>query len=258
MTSTWPVDASPWPVIPTAQRVRPPDAARMPAATAGHLAAHLNRHVLVSAVTATGTASISDYYLSWHLLLRSVAFEQRPAAPGRGVPPQHHHRHRDGLRRHRPHPARTARRVVRVRPMTRAPHETRTLMPFRDRAVWANRPGSRSSATQRRSVRLDDSSFTLNTPAKKEQDMPEAMLPAIVAAVCSERGRSERADARVEHAAIYRDVDGVAGGRARRGASGQLGASSDWRQLGCRSPSRTAREWPQATGGPAAVVLGAR
>jgi hypothetical protein len=32
--------------------------------------------VLVSAVTATGTAPISDYYLSWHLLLRGVALEQ--------------------------------------------------------------------------------------------------------------------------------------------------------------------------------------
>jgi hypothetical protein len=35
-----------------------------------------NRHVLVSAVTATGTAPISDYYLSWHLLLRGVQLEQ--------------------------------------------------------------------------------------------------------------------------------------------------------------------------------------
>jgi hypothetical protein len=34
------------------------------------------RHVLVSAVTATGTAPVSDYYLSWHLLLRGVALEQ--------------------------------------------------------------------------------------------------------------------------------------------------------------------------------------
>jgi hypothetical protein len=35
-----------------------------------------NRHVLVSAVTATGTAPVSDYYLSWHLLLRGVQLEQ--------------------------------------------------------------------------------------------------------------------------------------------------------------------------------------
>jgi hypothetical protein len=35
-----------------------------------------NRHVLVSAVTAAGTAPVSDYYLSWHLLLRGVALEQ--------------------------------------------------------------------------------------------------------------------------------------------------------------------------------------
>jgi integrase len=35
-----------------------------------------NRHVLVSAVTATGTAAVSDYYLSWHLLLRGVQLEQ--------------------------------------------------------------------------------------------------------------------------------------------------------------------------------------
>ncbi len=35
-----------------------------------------NRHVLVSAVTATSTAPISDYYLSWHLLLRGVQLEQ--------------------------------------------------------------------------------------------------------------------------------------------------------------------------------------
>ncbi len=35
-----------------------------------------NRHVLVSAVTATGTAPVSDYYLSWHLLLRGVQREQ--------------------------------------------------------------------------------------------------------------------------------------------------------------------------------------
>ena len=32
--------------------------------------------MLVSAVTATGTAPISDYYLSWHLLLRGVQLEQ--------------------------------------------------------------------------------------------------------------------------------------------------------------------------------------
>ncbi|MDQ4117603.1 MAG: hypothetical protein M3235_11660, partial [Actinomycetota bacterium] len=35
-----------------------------------------NRHVLVSAVTATGSAPVSDYYLSWHLLLRGVQLEQ--------------------------------------------------------------------------------------------------------------------------------------------------------------------------------------
>jgi integrase len=35
-----------------------------------------NRHVLISAVTATGTTPVSDYYLSWHLLLRGVALEQ--------------------------------------------------------------------------------------------------------------------------------------------------------------------------------------
>ena len=35
-----------------------------------------NRHVLVSAVTANGTAPVSDYYLSWHLLLRGVQLEQ--------------------------------------------------------------------------------------------------------------------------------------------------------------------------------------
>ncbi|TQM11002.1 hypothetical protein FB558_3532 [Pseudonocardia kunmingensis] len=35
-----------------------------------------NRHVLVSTVTATGTAPVSDYYLSWHLLLRGVQLEQ--------------------------------------------------------------------------------------------------------------------------------------------------------------------------------------
>jgi hypothetical protein len=35
-----------------------------------------NRHVLVSAVTATGTSPVSDYYLSWHLLLRGVQLEQ--------------------------------------------------------------------------------------------------------------------------------------------------------------------------------------
>jgi len=35
-----------------------------------------NRHVLVSAVTAAGTAPVSDYYLTWHLLLRGVQLEQ--------------------------------------------------------------------------------------------------------------------------------------------------------------------------------------
>jgi site-specific recombinase XerD len=34
-----------------------------------------NRHVLVSTVTTTGTAPISDYYLSWHLLLHGVQLE---------------------------------------------------------------------------------------------------------------------------------------------------------------------------------------
>jgi hypothetical protein len=35
-----------------------------------------NRHVLLSAVTATGTTPVSDYYLSWHLLLRGVQLGQ--------------------------------------------------------------------------------------------------------------------------------------------------------------------------------------
>ena len=35
-----------------------------------------NRHVLVSAVIATGTAQISDYYLSWQLSPRGVQLEQ--------------------------------------------------------------------------------------------------------------------------------------------------------------------------------------
>lgn len=35
-----------------------------------------NRHVLISMVTATGTAPITDFYLSWHLLLRGVQLEQ--------------------------------------------------------------------------------------------------------------------------------------------------------------------------------------
>lgn len=35
-----------------------------------------NRHVLISIVTATGTAPVSDYYLSWHLLFRGVQLEQ--------------------------------------------------------------------------------------------------------------------------------------------------------------------------------------
>ena len=39
--------------------------------------------------------------------------------------------------------------------------------------------------------------------------MPEAMLPTIVAVVCSERGRSERAGARGEHGADYGDIDGL-------------------------------------------------
>ncbi|WP_219420329.1 hypothetical protein [Pseudonocardia nigra] len=34
-----------------------------------------NRHVLVSTVTATGTGPVSDYYLTWHLLLRGVQLE---------------------------------------------------------------------------------------------------------------------------------------------------------------------------------------
>jgi hypothetical protein len=34
-----------------------------------------NRHVLISQVTATGTAPITDFYLSWHLL-RGVQLEQ--------------------------------------------------------------------------------------------------------------------------------------------------------------------------------------
>jgi hypothetical protein len=33
--------------------------------------------------------------------------------------------------------------------------------------------------------------------------MPEAMLPAVVLVVCSERGRSARASARDEHDAVY-------------------------------------------------------
>ena len=39
--------------------------------------------------------------------------------------------------------------------------------------------------------------------------MPEAMLPAIVVAVCSERGRSERAVARGEHGVNYGDLEGL-------------------------------------------------
>lgn len=39
--------------------------------------------------------------------------------------------------------------------------------------------------------------------------MPEAMLPAIMAVVCSERGRSERAGARGEHGVNYGDIDGL-------------------------------------------------
>ena len=39
--------------------------------------------------------------------------------------------------------------------------------------------------------------------------MPEAMLPPIVVAVCSERGRSERACARGKHGAIYGAADGM-------------------------------------------------
>lgn len=35
-----------------------------------------NRHVLVSRVSATGTDPVSDYYLSWHLLMRGVQLEQ--------------------------------------------------------------------------------------------------------------------------------------------------------------------------------------
>lgn len=35
-----------------------------------------NRHVLISRVTATGTEPVSDYYLSWHLLLRGIQLEQ--------------------------------------------------------------------------------------------------------------------------------------------------------------------------------------
>lgn len=35
-----------------------------------------NRHVLVSAVSAAGIEPVSDYYLSWHLLLKDVQREQ--------------------------------------------------------------------------------------------------------------------------------------------------------------------------------------
>jgi integrase len=35
-----------------------------------------NRHVLISMVSAAGTAPVSDYYLSWHLLFRGVQLEQ--------------------------------------------------------------------------------------------------------------------------------------------------------------------------------------
>lgn len=60
----------------TAVGVRASDARRLAATSAAHLAAHPNRHVLVSQVTATGTAPVSDFYLSWHLLLRGVQLEQ--------------------------------------------------------------------------------------------------------------------------------------------------------------------------------------
>jgi hypothetical protein len=85
-------------------------------------------------------------------------------------------------------------------------------MLFRDRAVCSNRTQSQSSATQRRCVRLDDSSFTLNTPETSERDMQEAMLPAVVLILCSERGRSERVGVRVStlwSMAVLMRADGV-------------------------------------------------
>jgi predicted enzyme related to lactoylglutathione lyase len=62
---------------------------------------------------------------------------------------------------------------------------------IRNQPVCSNRTRSRWPAPKMRLVRTDDSSFTLNTPETKERDMPEAMLPAVLLAGYSERGRSE-------------------------------------------------------------------
>jgi len=83
-----------------------------------------NRHVLVSVITATGTGPVSDYYLTWHLLLRGVQLEHIRgdrvlhealavgADPLRLVAVFHLcPDDRDRLRRHRPQPPRMPHRV---------------------------------------------------------------------------------------------------------------------------------------------------
>ena len=141
-----------------------------------------NRHVLVSAVTATGTAPISDYYLSWHLLLRGVQLEQirgdRVLHEALAVRADPLHlaavfhlstADRDRLRRHRPQPARTTGRGIRAVP-ARPVRPARAARPGRVHDV--PRPGSLIEpdaitivSAEMRWVRSDDSSFTLNTPA---------------------------------------------------------------------------------------------
>src|SRR3954464_7056246 len=64
--------------------------------------------------------------------------------------------------------------------MTRAQQRVPAALAFSRRAACSNRTRSPSSAIERRRVRPDDSSFTLNTPETGERDMPEAMLPAVV------------------------------------------------------------------------------
>ena len=110
--------------------------------------------MLVSAVTATGTAPVSDYYLSWHLLLRGVQLEQirgdRVLQEALAVRADPLHlaamfhlstataiAYADIARS----PARTPHRGVPARPVTPARGRgTRTLLLFGDRAVCSNRP----------------------------------------------------------------------------------------------------------------------
>jgi len=162
-----------------------------------------NRHVPVSAVTATGTAPVSDYYLSWHLLLRGVQLEQIRAdrvlheALAVRADPLHlaavfntELGDRDRLRRHRPQPPRTPHRghpgasqgVLIVAACARTLKAASIIAPpfilLRDPAVRPNRTRSRPSAAESRRVRPDGRSFSVNPRGTAEQDMPEVELPA--------------------------------------------------------------------------------